>query len=426
MRILIAGAGIGGLAAALSLHAEGFTDITVAETVQEIRPLGVGLNILPNAVRELDELGVYEELVAASVRTGELSYYNRHGQLIWNEPRGLAAGYNWPQLSIHRGRLQMVLAKAVRERLGAHAIVTDSRITGFSSMPTGRLRVSVAHPSTSTVSETEADVLLGADGIHSAVRATLHPGEGAPRWNGLVVWRGATWSRPFLNGRTMVIAGDDRRRGVVYPMSTGAGPDEPVLMNWAVARRAEGEEIPDRADWNRRVHPEDFLHHFADWDFPWLDIPALVRTADEAFEYPMVDRDPLPHWTRGRVTLLGDAAHAMYPMGSNGATQSIVDARVLAHCLAGHDDVEEALADYEERRRPAMTELQLKNRQMGPEVVINIAHERAPDGFASIHDVMSEAELAGISAKYAQVGAFDTHTVNQRPAGRVSVVKVSP
>ncbi|RLV09859.1 flavin-dependent oxidoreductase [Streptomyces griseocarneus] len=425
MKILIAGAGIGGLAAALSLHAEGFTDITVAETVREIRPLGVGLNILPNAVRELDELGVYEDLAAVSVRTGELSYYNRFGSLIWNEPRGLGAGYNWPQLSIHRGRLQMLLADAVRKRLGPASIVTDTRVTGFTSMPAGRLRVSVAHPSTGTTSETEADVLLGADGIHSAVRAALHPDAAPPRWNGLVVWRGATWAKPFLNGRTMIIAGDDRRRGVVYPMTMGATPDEPVLMNWAVARRADSGEVPDRADWNREVRPEDFLPHFADWGFDWLDIPGLVSTADTAFEYPMVDRDPLPFWTAGRVTLLGDAAHAMYPMGSNGATQSIVDARVFAQCLAQHADPDEALAVYEERRRPAMTQLQAKNRQMGPEIVINIAHERAPGGFASIHDVMSEAELKEISARYAQVGAFDTDTVNQRPDRRARVVKVS-
>ncbi|MGM1063960.1 flavin-dependent oxidoreductase [Saccharothrix sp. Mg75] len=417
MKVVIAGAGIGGLTAALSLHAAGITDVLLLEAVPEIRPIGVGLNILPNAVRELDGLGVLDRLAEVSVATGTLSYHNRFGSLIFREPRGRAAGYRWPQLSVHRGRLQGVLLAAVRERLGAGAVVPDARVAGFAHLPDGRVSAEVRHADGTTTHEV-ADVLVGADGIQSAVREALHPGGTGPRWNGLLVWRGSAWARPFLDGNTMVIAGDRARRVVVYPMSTPTGRDEPVLMNWAVARHVGGGAAPDRADWNRPVEPDRFLGHFEDLVFDWLDVPALVRSAEQALEYPMVDRDPLPRWTSGRVTLLGDAAHAMNPMGSNGATQSIVDGRVLADHLAGHDDPAEGLVAYEQARRPLTTRLQEANRERGPEVVIDLADERAPDGFERVEDVIPADELARISASYAALGAFDTETVN---SGRAPV-----
>lgn len=409
MKILIAGAGVGGLTTALSLHAAGFGDVTIAEAAPRFRPLGVGLNILPNAVRELTELGLFDALAAGAVATGDLSYYNRFGSLIWNEPRGLAAGYRWPQLSIPRGHLQAVLAQAVRDRLGPATILEDSRVAGFEQHG-DRVLVRLGRGA-----ELEADLLVGADGIHSAVRRELYPQEGEPPWNGLIVWRGTAWHPPFGDGRQMVIAGDDRRRAVVYPMSVATAAGEPVLMNWAVARAADSCNV-DRADWNRSVPPEKFVGHFDDLRFGWLDVPELISSATAAFEFPMVDRDPLPQWTFGRVTLLGDAAHAMYPMGSNGATQSIVDARVLAHRLAMHRDVDEALAAYELDRRPAMTELQLSGRRRGPESVIDLAHERAPDGFTSVYDVIPEPELRAISDQYARLGAFDVETINNRPS----------
>ncbi|MEN3537198.1 flavin-dependent oxidoreductase [Microbispora sp. ZYX-F-249] len=425
-KIVIAGAGIGGLTAALSLHAVGLTDVTLLEAATTIEPIGVGLNILPNAVRELDELGLGDRLLGVAMATGSLSYYNRFGQLIWNEPRGKAAGHRWPQLSIHRGRLQAVLLDAVLERLGPGAVVAGSRVTGFENRPDGTVEIEVAHQVSGAVSHVTADVLIGADGIHSGVRAAMYPGEGPPRWNRLIVWRGSTWAGPFLDGRTMVIAGDARRRAVVYPLTRPEGPSERVLMNWAVARRAGDDEFPDRADWNRPVDPERFLAGFDDLRFGWLDVPALIRSGQEALEYPMVDRDPLPAWTSGRATLLGDAAHAMHPMGSNGATQSIVDGRVLAAALAGHDDIGAALAAYENERRPRTTALQEASRRMGPEVVIDIADQRAPDGFDSIDAVIPPDELARISAGYAQLAGSDPEMVNARPPGRPAAPAARP
>jgi 2-polyprenyl-6-methoxyphenol hydroxylase-like FAD-dependent oxidoreductase len=412
MKIVIAGAGIGGLTAALTLHAAGFSDIMLLESAPKVQPIGVGLNILPNAVRELDGLGLADRLYEVAVLPSSLSYYNHFGSLIWNEPRGRAAGYHWPQLSIHRGCLQTVLLEAVRERLGEHAVRLDSRVTGFKSRPSAQVEITVAHRRAGTISRISADVLVGADGIHSTIRSMMYSSEGAPCWNGLIVWRGMTWAEPFLDAHTMIIAGDTRRRAVVYPMSAPTKSDSMVLTNWALARPAVWDEILDFADWNRPVASSRFLDHFADLCFDWLDIPKLIRSSEEALEYPMVDRDPIPCWTTGRVTLLGDAAHAMNPMGSNGATQSMVDAQVLAAALAGHRDVEQALRAYEAARRPDMTKLQLVNRMMGPEVIIDIVHERAPDGFQSIDQVIPIEDLATISSRYARLGAFDPETVN--------------
>ncbi|MEU6431551.1 flavin-dependent oxidoreductase [Microbispora sp. NPDC046973] len=387
MRIVIAGAGIGGLTAALSLHAAGFEDVTVHEAAPEIRPLGVGINLLPHAVRELTELGLADRLAEIGVATAELAYFNRYGTPIWSEPRGLAAGYAWPQYSVHRGRLQMLLLEAVVERLGPDAVRTGSRITG---------------PGTE-------DLLIGADGIHSAVRAHLYPGEGPPPWNGLVLWRGVTYGEPFLTGRSMIMAGDGTQKFVAYPIETG----ERTLINWIAERPLDG-EAPDRGNWNRPADLAEIGRHFADWRFDWLDVPGIIAGAETAYEYPMVDRDPLPRWTFGDVTLLGDAAHAMYPIGSNGASQAIIDARVLAYALARGD-----LAAYEEMRRPAATALQLSNREMGPEIVMKLAHERAPGGFDDIEQVIPHAERAEISASYKRTAGFDPASLSERPSWSV-------
>lgn len=397
MRILIIGGGIGGLAAALSLRAAGFSEVVVAESVAEIHPLGVGINLLPHAVRELTELGLAARLEEQAIATAELAYHNRFGSLIWSEPRGLAAGYRWPQYSIHRGDLQMLLLREV-EASGVR-VLTGHELTGF-----GESEAEFADGSTLGF-----DLLVGADGIRSTVRARLYPDEGPPPWNGLVLWRGTTYATPFLNGRSMIMAGDGEQKFVAYPIKDG----EPSLINWIAERPAPG-QAADRGDWNRRVPAEEVLPHFAGWRFDWLDVPELIAGARTIYEYPMVDRDPLPQWTRGRVTLLGDAAHAMYPIGSNGASQAILDARVLACHLAGIDDVDQALAAYEQDRRPPTTALCLANRELGPEIVMKLAHERAPDGFTDIEQILPLAERAAIAAGYKRKAGFDPELLNQR------------
>ncbi|MFF8287693.1 FAD-dependent monooxygenase [Streptomyces sp. NPDC016309] len=420
--ILVAGGGIAGLTTALALHAAGFPRVTVAEAAREIRPLGAGLNLMPNAVRELDALGLLDDLEADAVRTRELRYYHRSGGLISREPRGLGAGYHWPQLSLARGHLQRVLADAVRDRLGPSALVTGVRVTGLEQLPDGRPRVRLEHREGTRggCASLEPDVLIGADGIRSAVRAALEPHEGEPPWNGMLVWRGVSWLDARRAGPFMLIAGDDRQKAVVYPMAERPSGD--VLVNWALAMPADSIATPGhRGDWNRAVPVSGLLRHYDGWEFDGVRVPDVLRAAEAAYEYPMVDREPLARWSHGRTTLVGDAAHAMYPIGSNGATQSIIDARALAHAMARHADPAAALAAYEAERRPAMTDLQRANRRLGPEVVINLAHRRAPGGFTHIDDVIPPEERRGIAARYAATGAFDPETVNAGSPYRVPV-----
>jgi 2-polyprenyl-6-methoxyphenol hydroxylase-like FAD-dependent oxidoreductase len=410
MRVLIIGGGIGGLTTALALHAAGI-DALVFEQSAEVRPLGVGINLQPHAVRELTELGLAAALAATGVAAAEFRYANRFGQEIWREARGLAAGYRWPQYSIHRGRLQLLLFEAARARLG-DAIRTGHRLVGFEQDGAG---VTARFAGGATA---RGDLLIGADGIHSAVRAAFFPGEGSPKWNGCILWRATSLAAPFLGGATMVQAGNRERKFVCYPID--AAPDGRALVNWIAEERFPADHVWPREDWNRRADIDSFLPLFADWRWGWLDVPALIRATDGAYEFPMVDRDPLPWWTQGRVTLLGDAAHPMYPIGSNGASQAILDARWLALQLATQPGVETALAAYEAARRPATAAVVEANRGDGPDRVMDLAHERAPDGFARIEDVIPRAELEATVLGYKRLAGFDPATLNARESWSVA------
>ena len=409
--IAIAGAGIGGLSAALSLADAGFA-VRVFESVAELRPLGVGINLLPHAVRELDELGLAEPLAAAGVPCGELAYYTKRGQRIWAEPRGLRAGYRWPQISIHRGLLQLALLRAARERIGAGNIELGAQLERFAPRP-GGVRLWLRDRS-GALSERDARLLVAADGIHSSARSALFPREGPPCWNGAVMWRGVARAAPFLDGRTMIMSGHTAQKFVCYPIEP-PGADGRQLLNFVAELRFAAGSLDEREDWNRRGELADFLPRFADWRFGWLDVPELVRAAHAVFVYPMVDRDPLPRWSFGPLTLLGDAAHPMYPIGSNGASQAILDARVLTGCLRHYrDEPERALVRYDEIRRAATAEIVLANRRQGPEAAMQLVEDRAPAGFAAIGDVVSEAELAAIAEGYKRIAGFSVAELNER------------
>lgn len=400
MRVLIAGGGIGGLAAALALHRAGVA-ATVFEAVGTVRPLGVGINLLPHAVRELTRLGLGPPLADLGVETGELAYFNRHGQLIWREPRGRAAGYNWPQYSVHRGRLQMLLWDAATTRLGAANVRTGHQLVGFTDHG-DRVTAAFADRHTGRVAAEEAgDILVGADGIHSAVRRQFYPAEGPPRLSGQLLWRGMTEAAPFLTGRSMVMVGHAAQKFVAYPIG-------PRQVNWVAELAVPPDRLPER-DWNRRADPAAFAPAFAGWRFPWLDVPALIAGAAGVFEFPMADRDPVGRWTFGRVTLLGDAAHPMYPIGSNGASQAILDAAALAEELTAGG----GLAGYERRRLGPTADLVRGNRRMGPEVVMQMAEDRAPGGFADPAAVFAPGELAAVAARYKRLAGFDPAALNR-------------
>ena len=411
MKIVIVGAGIGGLAAALSLHAAGFHDVVVHERVRELKPLGVGINLLPHAVRELTELGLGEQVAAIGVPPGRLSYANRFGQPVWSEPRGLDAGYRWPQLSVHRGEFQLLLAREVEARLGSGAIRLGQRFDGVEHREATEIaRFTDAAGRESAV---EADLVIGADGIHSALRRQWYPDEGAPPWNGLVLWRGTAIVPQFLDGRTMIMAGDGEQKFVAYPL-VAPGTDSGMSRINFIAERRAPDGVGETADWNRPVDAAPIVELFADWRFDWLDVPGVIAASDEILEYPMVDREPLPRWTFGRTTLIGDAAHALYPNGSNGASQAIIDARTLAFELATRPTVDDALEAYEAERRPATARLHEMTRQLGPERVMQLAHDRAPDGFDDIDDVIPLAEREQIAADYKLAAGFHPERLNER------------
>ena len=403
MRIVIAGAGIGGLTAALSLQAAGFRQVTLLESAREIQQVGVGINLPPHAVRELVELGLGEALDRAGLPTAELAYYDTRGAPIWAEPRGLDAGYRWPQYSIHRGKLQQLLLDATLERLGPGAVLTGQRVCAVERVGNG-VRVRTADTRGDAQSTHDADLLVGADGIRSAVRASLYP-DLKLATNGWTMFRGAAHGTPFLTGRSMVIVGDDRQRAVVYPLDA-------QTLNWLIVRPAPVDAPPlELGNWNRPASPQAVAEHVKDWSFDWLDLPALVRATDSAYEYPMADIDPLPQWTFDRVTLLGDAAHAMYPFGSNGASQAILDGRVLAYQLGTHANVDDALAAYEAARRPAVSAVQLANRRQAGDVMERVS------ALARAHDhAGAAAQLQQVEQQYKRLAGFDVETLNQRPS----------
>lgn len=415
MRAVVVGAGIGGLTAALSLHAAGI-EAVVVDSAAVLRPLGVGINLLPHAVRELTELGLGDELAATGIPTGEVVHFDRYGHRIWAEPRGTALGYRWPQYSIHRGELQMLLLAAVRDRLGGDAVRTGLAFESYRCVG-GAVEAELRDRDGGTTVTLGADVLVGADGLHSRVRELLHRGESGPRWNGIRMWRGVTESEPVLSGRTMVVAGSNATtKLVVYPISRAAERRGRALLNWVAEVRLPDGGFDERAaDWNRVGRLDEVLPHFADWRFDWLDVPGLLAATDRILEYPMVDRDPLEWWGRDRVTLLGDAAHPMYPIGSNGGTQAIIDARVLAYELAGAATPQDGLAAYEKARLATANEIVLANRDMPADRILHAVGERAPTGFDRIEDVLTADELAAITAAYSRTSFPDVDDLNNRP-----------
>ena len=407
--VLIAGGGIGGLAAALCLSARGIP-VQVFDRVGALRPLGVGINLLPHAARVIHDLGLAAELAATAIQTGKLEYYNKFGQLIWSEPRGLAAGYALPQYSVHRGDLQMLLYEAVLSRIGRQSVRTDAAFVSASQQ--GDAVIARFRNAAGEEFEVPGRALIGADGIHSVVRRSFYPDEGPPNFAQRLLWRAVAEAPPFLDGRTMIMAGFQHEKFVCYPISQRHARQGRALINW-IAELTVPENSPPLQDWNREVSKERFAARFAGWRFEWLDVPSLIDSAELIYEFPLVDRDPLPSWTQGLITLLGDAAHPMYPIGSNGASQAILDAEALANALAANS-VSDALRSYEEERRPATSRIVLSNRRNGPEQVMQIAEERAPNGFRHIHEVMTQSELEEIAARYKQTAGFVVSEVNRR------------
>jgi 2-polyprenyl-6-methoxyphenol hydroxylase-like FAD-dependent oxidoreductase len=401
--VLIVGGGIGGLTLALELHQRKIP-CRVFESAPRIQAVGVGINILPHATRVLADLGLQDALAKIAVETAEAAFFNRFGQLIYREPLGRRAGYRWPQFSIHRGDLQAILLEALKARIGAERLHLGSQCVGFSQ---DESRVQLLFKDKPPVDGAAA---IGCDGIHSVIRKQLYPDEGEPRYSGVNMWRGVTRWRPVLSGASMVRAGWLATGKLVhYPIRNDIDAQGRQLVNWLWEI-----ETPDykRWDWNRPARIEDFIADAESWRFDWLDVPAFLRTADVVLEYPMVDKDPLPAWSRGRVTLLGDAAHPMYPRGSNGAGQAILDARSLAQELDDDSDVPRALKSYEDERLGPTSKLVLENRRDPPDAILREVFLRTGDRpFDRIESVMSSAELAALSERYKRIAGYDKRSL---------------
>jgi 2-polyprenyl-6-methoxyphenol hydroxylase-like FAD-dependent oxidoreductase len=397
MKIAIAGAGIGGLTAALCLHEKGFS-VQVFEAVEELQPLGVGLNVMPHASGVLHALGLGNQLDEMAIRTRAIEYRTRFGHLIQSDPRSVEAGFEYPQYSLHRGELQSLLLDTLRARMGKDVVITGKMVTGF-AQDDQAVQLSFADGTTH-----DCNLLLGADGFRSKVRQQLHPDEGPAHYEGTMMWRGANLQEPFADGRTMFIAGDHNAKFVCYPISGREAERGKALINWVAEVRHDQPRAAEGADWTREG-ARDFIADFLGFQMQDIDIPALLKNTQKITQYPMIDREPLPWWTQGRVTLLGDAAHPMYPIGANGASQAIIDASVIAEALAEKPGPE-GLLIYEERRRPITTNVVLSNRESGPERVLDIAAERVKGPLDRIEDLISVEELEAVAANYRQVAGF--------------------
>ncbi|MEM9522126.1 MAG: flavin-dependent oxidoreductase [Actinomycetota bacterium] len=412
-QIIVAGGGIGGLAVALTCHQIG-VPVRVFESSRRLQPLGVGINLQPNAVRELTDLGLADHLPSIGVEADEWALVGRNGNDVWAEPRGRRAGYRWPQFSVHRGELQMLLLDAVRDRCGPDAVVEGHRLLGYTQRAS-TITATFEDRANETTVDIEGSILIGADGLHSAARRQRFPDEGDPVWGGAVLWRGTALGAPIRTGASFTLVGNLDQRFIHYPI----GPVDPVTglqrQNWIAEVTFDPAAGWNTASWNRPVDPGVFLPAFADWNFDWLDIPALVERAAQVWEYPMVDRDPAPTWLDGRMALLGDAAHVMYPVGSNGASQAIVDARVLGAAMITHGVTPDALAAYEAALHADISALILRNRDAGPIAILGEVERRCGGVFERIEDVLPRTEIESFMARYKTAAGFAMEALNTAP-----------
>ena len=409
MTVLVAGGGIAGIAMALTCHQIGIP-VKVFESANQILPLGVGINLQPNAVRELYDLGLSASLNQIGIQTEEWALVGRNGNDVWAEPRGLLAGYDWPQYSVHRGKLQMMMYRAALKRLGPNAIITDSRVIDYHQSKTS---VTLHTINKAGAEQThEGSILIGADGINSVVRKRMHPNEGSPIWGGAVMWRGLSQAKPIRTGASFTLVGKLEQRFVSYPINRPDPTTGLSDINWIAELSYDVKTNRPDGDWNKQVPAAKFKDAFIDWGFDWQNIPHLIDSAKEIYEYPMIDRDPIDMWVDKRVGLVGDAAHAMYPVGSNGASQAIIDTRVLGAKFLEYGANNNALAAYEDQLLNPINELVLRNRGAGPIGILGIIEERCGGIFDDIDDVIPRSEIDEYMIGYKTAAGFAKDQLN--------------
>ena len=409
MTVLIAGGGIAGLSVALSCQQVDIPFI-VFETSEEIKPLGVGINLQPNAVRELSDLGIKESLQKIGVETQEFGLFSKEGLEIWSEPRGIKAGYKEPQFSVHRGQLQQLLYNTLKKRNNKDSIKLGYLTKSFEQSPEG-VKIKCVNKKTGKNEHFFGNILIGCDGINSNIRKQMYPNEGSPIWNGAVLWRGTTHGTPFRTGASMVMIGHETQRFVSYPISNPNDKGK-AIINWIAELKFEPSIAWPSGDWNKRVEKSKFIDQFKNWSFDWIDPIKLISESGDVFEYPMVDREPLDKWTFEKTTLLGDAAHPTYPVGSSGASQAIIDSRKLVFYLKAKGLNNSALAAYEDEMRPLTSKITITNRSDGPDALLQVVEDRCEGKFASINNIITESELKDHSEKYKTIAGTNIEKLN--------------
>ena len=410
MTVLISGAGIGGLCLGLSLQ-QLKIPFQIFETSVSIEPLGVGVNLQPNAVRELFALGLKDSLTRIGVQTEEFGLFSKKGLEIWTESRGLKAGYNVPQFSVHRGELQKLLYDTLIGRSKKSSVNLGIRATGFKNLSSS-VELQYLNKNTKKNETFYGDILVACDGINSNIRKQLFPDEGNPLWNGAILWRGLTTASPFRTGASMVMIGHDTQRFVSYPISQKDSHGN-AKINWIAELKFNPEKIYMKSDWSKKVDKSKFIGSFTEWSFEWINPLSLISETSSIYEYPMVDRDPLEKWTFGRTTLLGDAAHPTYPVGSNGASQAIIDARKLAFHLKVNGLNETALLSYEKEMLPLTAKITLANRSSGPDALLQVVEDRCAGTFNNIQEIISQSELKNHSEKYKSIAGLNIERLNK-------------
>jgi 2-polyprenyl-6-methoxyphenol hydroxylase-like FAD-dependent oxidoreductase len=412
-KVIIAGGGLAGLSLALTLDQIGVRCV-VYESASELAPLGVGINLQPNAVRELEDLGIGEdELDQTGLPAREWALVGLNGKEIYAEPRGKFAGYKWHQYAVHRGKFHLLLARKVIERLGPEALVLGHMVTGYRKETDGTVTALVTADD-GTKSEVSGTLLIGADGIHSAVRAQMHPGQPPIHWGGTIMWRGTARGVPIRTGSSFIGLGTDRHRVVLYPISH---PDADGLadINWIAEQTYDNDHDWQKSGWFRPIELSEFASEFDGFVYDWLDLPALLAKSDCAYENPMIDREPLPYWVDGPVALIGDAAHAMYPTGSNGASQAIIDGRVLGRIMLTKGVTAAALRAYDDELCGPVGQLALRNRGAGPFGLLRMVDERCGGQFDEIDEVIPAEERARFMLAYQQAAGFAKEELNAAP-----------
>ena len=412
-KVIIGGGGIGGLTLGLTLNQIG-VPFVILETSPKMLPLGVGINIQPNAVRELFELGLTSEsLNKIGVPAKEWALVGLNGREVYAEARGLDAGYHWPQYAAHRGELLMLLYRTLLERAGPRSIILDTKVDGYTKQANGKVKVSASRADGSTFQDS-GSLLIGADGIHSAIRAQMHPNQAPIHWGGAVMWRGTVRAKPLRSGSSFVGLGTHRHRMVIYPISKPES-DGKALINWIAEVTMDSAEGWPEDSWFKEVPIETFAHHFEEFRYDWLDVPSLLKKADCGYMNPMIDRDPVSTWIDGPVALMGDAAHAMYPTGSNGASQAIIDARVLGAAMLERGITPDAIKHYDDQLCSKVSDLVLRNRSAGPFGLLNILNDRCGGIFEDIETIIPLKERTEFMSKYKAAAGFAIESLNKAP-----------